>query len=84
MFGPTLLKRTTAEFVGTCFLVAGVVGSGIMAERLAGGSFALALLANTKAPPGAHLHQQREPESAAYRDSASKKNRPLSNMQYPE
>lgn len=42
-----LSKRATAEFVGACFLVAGVVGSGIMAERLAGGSVALALLANT-------------------------------------
>ncbi len=47
MFTPPLTKRATAEFIGTCFLVAGVVGSGIMAERLAGGSVALALLANT-------------------------------------
>jgi glycerol uptake facilitator-like aquaporin len=37
----------TAEFAGTAFLVAAVVGSGIMAERLAGGNVALALLANT-------------------------------------
>jgi glycerol uptake facilitator-like aquaporin len=44
-----LAKRATAEFIGTCFLVAGVVGSGIMAERLAGDSVALALLANTVA-----------------------------------
>jgi glycerol uptake facilitator-like aquaporin len=44
---PSLAKRTTAEFLGTCFLVAGVVGSGIMAGRLAGGNVALALLANT-------------------------------------
>jgi glycerol uptake facilitator-like aquaporin len=36
-----------AEGIGTCFLVAAVVGSGIMAERLAGGSAALALLANS-------------------------------------
>jgi len=49
MSTPPLLKRATAEFIGTCFLVAGVVGSGIMAERLAGGSVALALLANTVA-----------------------------------
>src|SRR5450432_3012145 len=49
MFSLHLLRRTTAEFMGTCFLVAGVVGSGIMAERLAGGSVALALLANTVA-----------------------------------
>jgi len=40
-------RRLTAEFVGTAFLVAGVVGSGIMAERLANGNIALALLANT-------------------------------------
>jgi glycerol uptake facilitator-like aquaporin len=43
----SLGARTTAEFVGTAFLVAAVVGSGIMAERLAGGNVALALLANT-------------------------------------
>lgn len=42
-------KRATAEFIGTAFLVATVVGSGIMAERLAGGNVALALLANTLA-----------------------------------
>ena len=35
-----------AEFFGTAFLVAAVVGSGIMAERLSGGNVALALLAN--------------------------------------
>ena len=39
--------EAAAEFVGTAFLVAAVVGSGIMAERLAGGNAALALLANT-------------------------------------
>ncbi|HEX3121386.1 MAG TPA: MIP/aquaporin family protein [Candidatus Acidoferrum sp.] len=42
-----LSKRATAEFLGTGFLVAAVVGSGIMAERLAGGNAAIALLANT-------------------------------------
>jgi glycerol uptake facilitator-like aquaporin len=36
-----------AEFFGTAFLVAAVVGSGIMAERLSGGNVAMALLANT-------------------------------------
>jgi glycerol uptake facilitator-like aquaporin len=36
-----------AEFAGTLFLLATVVGSGIMGERLAGGNLALALLANT-------------------------------------
>lgn len=44
---PNLLRRLTAEFVGTLLLVATVVGSGIMAERLANGNVALALLANT-------------------------------------
>ncbi|HMD43509.1 MAG TPA: MIP/aquaporin family protein [Candidatus Acidoferrum sp.] len=43
----SLSRRTTAEFLGTAFLVMAVVGSGIMAERLAGGNVALALLANT-------------------------------------
>lgn len=42
-----LPKRAAAEFVGTAFLVAAVVGSGIMGERLAAGNTALALLANT-------------------------------------
>lgn len=36
-----------SEFIGTAFLLGAVVGSGIMAERLAGGNVALALLANT-------------------------------------
>jgi len=44
---PSLLRRTVAEFVGTLLLLATVVGSGIMAERLAAGNVALALLANT-------------------------------------
>ncbi len=39
--------RFVAEFLGTAFLVAAVVGSGIMAERLSAGNVALALLANT-------------------------------------
>jgi glycerol uptake facilitator-like aquaporin len=46
---PNLPKRLIAEFLGTGFLVATVVGSGIMAERLANGNLALALLANTLA-----------------------------------
>jgi glycerol uptake facilitator-like aquaporin len=37
----------TAEFVGTAFLLAAVVGSGIMGERLSAGNVAIALLANT-------------------------------------
>src|SRR5216683_1077069 len=44
-----LRRRVVAEFLGTTFLVAAVVGSGIMAERLSGGNAALALLANTLA-----------------------------------
>ncbi|HET9710313.1 MAG TPA: MIP/aquaporin family protein [Pyrinomonadaceae bacterium] len=44
-----LAKRVVAEALGTFFLLAAVVGSGIMAERLAGGNTALALLANTAA-----------------------------------
>lgn len=43
---PSLLRRTAAEFVGTLLLLATVVGSGIMAEKLAAGNAALALLAN--------------------------------------
>ena len=39
-------QRLVAEGAGTAFLVAGVVGSGIMAERLSGGNAAIALLAN--------------------------------------
>src|SRR3954463_4962402 len=43
----SLAKRAAAEFAGTCLLVAAVIGSGIMGERLAGGNVAIALLANT-------------------------------------
>lgn len=43
----TLSTRLTAEFIGTAFLVAAVVGSGVMGEKLAGGNVAIALLANT-------------------------------------
>jgi glycerol uptake facilitator-like aquaporin len=43
----TRARRVTAEFVGTALLLAAIVGSGIMGERLAGGNVALALLANT-------------------------------------
>jgi glycerol uptake facilitator-like aquaporin len=45
----TLRARLTVEFIGTAFLVAAVVGSGIMGEKLAGGNVAVALLANTTA-----------------------------------
>jgi glycerol uptake facilitator-like aquaporin len=43
----SLSKRCVSEALGTALLVAAVVGSGIMAQRLAGGNVALALLANT-------------------------------------
>lgn len=43
----SLSRRLAAEFLGTAFLVAAVVGSGVMGERLANGNVALALLANT-------------------------------------
>lgn len=43
----TLVRRCVSEAVGTALLLSTVVGSGIMAERLAGGNVALALLANT-------------------------------------
>ncbi|MPZ38973.1 MAG: aquaporin family protein [Rhizobiales bacterium] len=51
---PTLSRRLLAEALGTGLLVATVVGSGIMAERLAGGNQAIALLGNT-IPTGAIL-----------------------------
>src|ERR687884_2167099 len=44
-----LARRLTAEAVGTALLLATVVGSGIMGERLASGNVAIALLANTVA-----------------------------------
>jgi glycerol uptake facilitator-like aquaporin len=51
---PSLGRRVFSEWLGTAFLLAAVVGSGIMAERLAGGNVALALLCNT-IPTGAML-----------------------------
>ena len=47
-------QKCLAEFIGTAFLLATVVGSGIMAENLAGGNVAIALLGNT-IPTGAIL-----------------------------
>ena len=44
-----LVKRTFVEFLGTAFLLAIVVGSGIMGEKLSQGNSAIALLANTLA-----------------------------------
>src|ERR1700740_3294701 len=51
---PISPRRLTAEALGTAFLLAAVVGSGIMAAKLAGGNGALALLCNTL-PTGAIL-----------------------------
>src|SRR5690348_16047867 len=45
----TLWRKALAELLGTAGLLCAVVGSGIMAERLAGGNVAIALLANTLA-----------------------------------
>jgi glycerol uptake facilitator-like aquaporin len=50
----SLARRLVAEWLGTAFLLAAVVGSGIMAQKLAGGNVALALLCNT-IPTGAIL-----------------------------
>jgi glycerol uptake facilitator-like aquaporin len=51
---PSLAQRGVAECLGTAFLLAAVVGSGIMAAKLSGGNGALALLCNTL-PTGAIL-----------------------------
>jgi glycerol uptake facilitator-like aquaporin len=48
----SLARRVVAEGIGTALLLATVVGSGIMAERLSGGNVALALLANAIATGG--------------------------------
>lgn len=49
---PSLRHRLLAELIGTALLLAIVIGSGIMAERLADGNVAVALLANTVATVG--------------------------------
>jgi glycerol uptake facilitator-like aquaporin len=54
MQGYTAGQRLGAEFLGSAFLLATVIGSGIMGERLSGGNVAVALLANT-IPTGAIL-----------------------------
>jgi glycerol uptake facilitator-like aquaporin len=51
---PSLAQRLVAEALGTAFLLAAVVGSGVMAQNLSGGNQALALLGNTL-PTGAML-----------------------------
>ena len=48
-----MIRRLVAEFLGTAWLIATVVGSGIMAQQLSGGNVAVALLANTAATVGA-------------------------------
>jgi glycerol uptake facilitator-like aquaporin len=48
----TLARRAVAELIGTAILLAAIVGSGIMGERLAGGNVAIALLANSIATGG--------------------------------
>ena len=53
MYEYPLRKRAVAEYAGTAFLVAAVVGSGIMGESLSGGNVAIALLANTIATAAA-------------------------------
>ena len=45
----SLSRRLVSEGLGTAFLLATIIGSGIMGERLAGGNTAIALLANTLA-----------------------------------
>jgi glycerol uptake facilitator-like aquaporin len=52
---PTLSRRLIAEGVGTAFILAAIVGSGIMAEELAAGNTAIALLCNSLAT-GAMLY----------------------------
>lgn len=52
---PSTSRQLAAEAVGTMVLLATVIGSGIMAERLAGGNVAVALLGNT-IPTGAILY----------------------------
>ena len=47
-----LRRKLLAETLGTALLLAVVIGSGIMAERLSGGNVAIALLANTLATVG--------------------------------
>jgi glycerol uptake facilitator-like aquaporin len=51
---PSASQRAASEVLGTAFLLATVIGSGIMAQRLSGGNDALALLCNTL-PTGAIL-----------------------------
>src|SRR5438093_7584661 len=54
-FEMTLVRATTAKAIGTALLLAIVVGSGIMNERLAQGNAAVALLANSLATRAASM-----------------------------
>lgn len=69
---PVDWRKPAAELGGTAFLLAAVVGSGIMAERLAGGNAAVALLANAVATGGAlfALIQTLGPVSGAHLNPA--------------
>ncbi len=49
----SIARRAATEALGTAFLLASVVGSGVMAQQLSGGNVALALLANALATGGA-------------------------------
>ena len=51
----SLARRIFSEWLGTTFLLSAVVGSGIMAQKLAGGNVALALLCNTIPTGAKHL-----------------------------
>ena len=53
MIAADVPRRLAAEAIGTAMLLAAVVGSGIMADRLSGGNDAIALLANTIATAAA-------------------------------
>ena len=52
MNNPSTAQKLLAEALGTALLLAVVIGSGVMAERLSGGNLAIALLANTLATVG--------------------------------
>ena len=60
-----LRLRFLAEFAGTATLLAGVVGSGIMATQLAGNNAALALLVNAAATAAVSACRRRWPSSAS-------------------